>query len=95
MMTLHGIPPQTLRVHLINYVTSTVSTPSDLNLHNDWTNGSKIGKMVKRMIVTILMMNYRKPEGRLDSTGGVMSRHQSSPTCGHGRKLMMVDDAVT
>ena len=78
-MTLHDIPPQTLRIYLINYMTSTASISSDLDLHDDWTNESRIEKMVKRMIVTILMMNYHKPEGRLGLTGGLchgVSHHQ-------------------
>ena len=74
MMTLHDILLQTLKIHLINYVTSTASTLIDSDLHDDWTNGSRIGKMMKRMIVTTLMMNYCKPEGRLGLTGEVMSQ---------------------
>ena len=69
-MTLHDILLQTLRVHPINYMTSTASILINPDLHDDWTNGSRIGKMVKRMIVTILMMNYCKSEDRLGLTGG-------------------------
>ena len=43
---------------------------SNLDLHNDWMNGSRFGKMVKRMMTTILMMNYHEPKGRLDLIRG-------------------------
>ena len=95
MMTLHDISSQTLRVHPINYMTSTASILSDLDLHNDLTNGLRIGKRVKRMIVTILMMNYCKPEDRLDLTEEVMSQCQSSSTCGHDCKLHIACDSTS